>query len=61
MVSFALGKEIAKDVFVLSRAWDKEKILSPHKESNLRPPMLYRWATETLQWARSYNTRPAYC
>ena len=23
--------------FVLSRAWDKEKILSPHKESNLRP------------------------
>ena len=40
MVSFALGKEI--DVFVYSRAWDKEKILSPHKESNLRPPMLYR-------------------
>ena len=37
MVSFALGKEIAKDVFVLSRAWDKEKILSPHEESNLRP------------------------
>ena len=23
--------------FVLSRAWDKEKILSPHEESNLRP------------------------
>ena len=23
--------------FVLSRAWDKENILSPHKESNLRP------------------------
>ena len=23
--------------FVLSRAWDKEKILSPDKESNLRP------------------------
>ena len=23
--------------FVLSRAWDKEKVLSPHKESNLRP------------------------
>ena len=42
MVSFALGKEIAKDVFVYSRAWDKEKILSPHKKSNLRPPMLYR-------------------
>ena len=23
--------------FVLSRAWNKEKILSPHEESNLRP------------------------
>ena len=23
--------------FVLSQAWDKEKILSPHEESNLRP------------------------
>ena len=23
--------------FVLSRGWDKEKILSPHEESNLRP------------------------
>ena len=23
--------------FFLSRAWDKEKILSPHEESNLRP------------------------
>ena len=23
--------------FVLSPAWDKEKILSPHEESNLRP------------------------
>ena len=30
--------EIEKYVFfVLSRAWDKEKILSPHEESNLRP------------------------
>ena len=32
--------------FVLSRAWDKEKILTPHEESNLRlgfrAPMLYR-------------------
>ena len=38
MVSFELGKEIKKDVFfVLSRAWDKEKILSLHEESNLRP------------------------
>ena len=23
--------------FVSSRAWDKEKILSPHEESNFRP------------------------
>ena len=37
MVSFKLGKEIEKDVFVLPRAWDKEKIQSPHEESNLRP------------------------
>ena len=30
--------KIEKDVFfVLSRAWDKEKILSLHEESNLRP------------------------
>ena len=36
MVSFELSKEIKKDVFILSRAWDKEKILSPHEESNLR-------------------------
>ena len=34
MVSFELGKEIEKDFFfVLSRAWDKEKMLSPHVES----------------------------
>ena len=26
-----------KMFFVLSRAWDKEKILSPYEESNLRP------------------------
>ena len=37
MASFELGKEIEKDIFcVLSRVWDKEKILSPHEESNLR-------------------------
>ena len=33
MVSFELGKEIVKDIF---RVWDKEKIQSPHEESNLR-------------------------
>ena len=36
MVSFKLSKEIEKYVFRLSPAWDKEKILSPHQESNLR-------------------------
>ena len=42
MVSFELGKEIEKKVFfsVLSRAWDKEKILSPlrNRTSDLRIP-----------------------
>ena len=39
MVSFELGKETQEDVFCPSctRAWDKEKILSRHEESNLRP------------------------
>ena len=36
MVSFELGKEIERDVFfVYSWAWDNEKILSPHEESNV--------------------------
>ena len=30
-------KEQRKMFFVLSRAWDKEKILSPYEESNVRP------------------------
>ena len=30
-----------KMVLVLSRAWDKEKNLRPHEESNLIAPMLY--------------------
>ena len=31
-------KKKKKDVFfVLSRAWDKERILSPHEELHLRP------------------------
>ena len=34
MVSFEVGKEIEKDIFVLSREWDEEKILS--EESNLK-------------------------
>ena len=36
MVGFELRNR-DRCVFVLSRAWNKEKILSPHEESNLRP------------------------
>ena len=28
-------------LFISSRVWDKEKILSPHEESNLRPSDLH--------------------
>ena len=71
MVSFELGKEMVKDVyFVLSRAWDKEKILSPHEESNLRSSdSALRCSTtepQRLHGERgllrsSYDTLPAYC
>ena len=38
MISFEVSKEIENYVcFVLSRAWDKKKILSPHEELHLRP------------------------
>ena len=56
--------------FVLSWAWDKEEILSPHEESNLRPSdsALQCSTTEPhiLYGERgllrsSYDTRPAYC
>ena len=30
---------VERSFFVLSRAWDKEKILIPQEESNLRPPL----------------------
>ena len=30
-------KKQRKMFFILSQAWDKEKTLSPHEESNLRP------------------------
>ena len=40
MVSYELGKELRKMFFILSRAWDKEKILSPYGES-YRARMLY--------------------
>ena len=60
MVSFELGKEREREmVFVLSRAWDKEKILSTHEESNLRPSdSALRCSTtepQTLRWARSIS------
>ena len=58
-------------LFVLPRAWDREKILSPHEESNLRPSdtalrCSNHWATENPRWARgllrsSYDTRLTYC
>ena len=61
MISFELGKEIEKDFFALSRAWDKEKNLSPHEESSLRPsdsalgcsttePQRLRWARNPKVW-----------
>ena len=47
--------------FVLSQVWDKEKIQSPHEESNLRPSdsvlrCSNQWATDTPLWARSIMT-----
>ena len=36
-ISFEVGKEMEKDVFVLSQVWVKEENVSSHKESNLRP------------------------
>ena len=56
--------------FVLSQAWDKEKIVSPHEESNLRPSDSALWCSTTepqrlyheqglLQ--SSYDMHPAYC
>ena len=39
---------IEKDGFiVLSLTWDKEKILSPHEESNLRPSDSTLWCSTT--------------
>ena len=56
--------------FVLSQVWDKEKILSPHEELNLRPlafaiqcsttePQRLHGEQGLLQ--RSCDTRPAHC
>ena len=37
MVRFKLGKKIEKEVFCLSQACNKEKILNPNVELNLIP------------------------
>ena len=36
-----------KDVFVLSQAWDKERILSSHEELNLWPLDSTLWCSTT--------------
>ena len=36
-----------KDVFVLSQAWDKERILSSHEELNLWPLDSALWCSTT--------------
>ena len=41
MVSFEIGKELRKMFSVLTRAWHKENMLSPHEELNLRPSDLW--------------------
>ena len=71
MVSFELGKEIEKDVFSsCHERGTKEKILSPHEESNLRPlDSALRCSTTEPQRPHgergllrsSYDTRLAYC
>ena len=63
MVSFELGEELRKMFFVTSLALDKEKILSPHAESNLRPsdlrsdalPLSHRHSSVILHTARISN------
>ena len=60
-------KKKKRDVFfVLSRAWDKERILSPHEELNLRPSdsarevqkipseQVLEWQSIRCYW-RNYN------
>ena len=69
MVSLELGKEIGNLFYVQSRASDKEKTLSSHEESNLRPSYsTLRCSTndephvERGLFRSSYSdTRPAYC
>ena len=69
MVSFELGKETKKDAFRLVTS-NKEKILSPHEESNLKPSdSALRCSTTQPQGfhgkggllRNSYDSRPACC
>ena len=53
---------LGKMFSVLSRAWDKEKILSSYEESNLGPLR----NRDSIWWAKLikkflYDTRPVYC
>ena len=53
---------LRKMFFVLSRAWDKEKILSPLEESNLRPSdsallLLLKSSDKDKTWPFLYVTR----
>ena len=56
---------LKKMFFILSWAWDKEKILSPYEESDsvlwcstIEPQRLY---SEQSLLQSSYDTYPAYC
>ena len=69
MVSLELGKETKKDAFRLVTS-NKEKILSPHEESNLKPSdSALRCSTTQLGGFHgergllrsSYDSRPACC
>ena len=44
MVSFELGKEIEKDVYVLSRAWDKDRTNDCKKQC----PVIERFCAKVL-------------
>ena len=48
---------LGKDIFGLVTSVGKKKILSPHKESNLRASMLYHWATDSMVSEVYYEVR----
>ena len=53
MVSYELGEELRKMFFRLVTSVGKEKILSPHEESNLRPSDLRSDALPLSHWDSS--------